>query len=98
MPKREWEEKTDEERVSDEEGEDKWRLEEDEEEEVDEADLAQLPGVNKALAERLKEEGYNSLWDISMADIDDLVESVGITMELATKIIAETDELLGIRR
>ena len=96
MSKRKWEEKTDEERMPDGEEEDKWRLEEDEEEEVDESDLAQLPGVNKALAERLKEEGYNSLWDISMADIDDLVESVGITMELATKIIAEADELLGI--
>jgi hypothetical protein len=69
-----------------------------EEEEIDENDLTQLPSVDEPLAKKLKQEGYESLWDISMADIDDLEKYVGITRELAKKILTTADKLLGIIR
>ena len=74
-----------------------WLSEKDEEEEeIDENDLTQLPGVDVSLAKKLKQEGYESLWDISMDEIDDLSKNVGITKELAEKIITAADKLLGI--
>ena len=78
---------------------DRW-FEEDEEEdeEIDENDLTQLPGVDISLEKKLKREGYESLWDISMADINDLSTYVGITRELAKKILTAADKLLGIIR
>ena len=87
-----------------EDAEEDWWSEEDEEEveedaeveEIDENDLTQLPGVDESLAKKLKHEGYESLWDISMADIDDLSIYVGINRELAKKILTAADKLLGI--
>ena len=77
-----------------------WLSEKDEEEEkieeIDENDLTQLPGIDVSLAKKLKQEGYESLWDISMDEIDDLSKNVGITKELAAKIITAADKLLGI--
>ena len=65
---------------------------------LDENDLTQIPGVDLSLAKRLKREGYNSLWEISMVDIDDLIDYVGITRELAEKMITGVDKLLGITK
>ena len=90
MPKKRTEEK---------EKEDWWSEEDEDEgeiEEIDENDLTQLPSVDVSLAEKLKQEGYESLWDISVAEIDDLSKNVGITKELAEKIITAADKLLRI--
>jgi len=73
-----------------EEDEEKW-----EGEEQDDYELTELLGIEKALAERLKNAGYGSLWHIAIAEVDELVEIVGISRETAKKIINAANKYLG---
>jgi predicted flap endonuclease-1-like 5' DNA nuclease len=52
---------------------------EDEEEEIDAHDLMQLPGINKKLERKLRERGYNTLYEIGEADVNDLAKDAGVT-------------------
>ena len=82
--------------------EEDWWVEEDESDNaegvLDENDLTQIPGVDLSLAKKLKREGYKSLWDISMVDIDDLISYMEIPRELAEKMITAADKPLGITK
>ncbi|MFQ6075709.1 MAG: helix-hairpin-helix domain-containing protein [Candidatus Bathyarchaeia archaeon] len=76
-----------------------WPGEEEEEwlEEVDVYDLTQLPGVDESKAERLRNRGYESLWDIAYADVYDLAEDLGITESKAEEMIESANKLLELR-
>ena len=61
---------------------------------LDENDLTQLPGVDISLAKKLKREGYSSLWDIACGEVEDLVNIIGVTSNLAKKMVEAANELL----
>jgi hypothetical protein len=70
--------------------------ESDEEERVlDKNDLTQIPGVDTSLAKKFKREKYLSLWDIACAEVEDLVNIIGVTSKTAKKMIEAANELLG---
>ena len=64
--------------------------------------LPKLLGINETLIKRLKNAGYSSLWDIADAEVAELMESIGISLTTAKKIIEmankhlETDEKLEV--
>ena len=77
-----------------------WRKEEqdgepEETEPVDENNLTQLPGVDEELAERLKEQGYKTLYEVAFEHESILVKAVRITTFQARRIIYEANKLLG---
>jgi predicted flap endonuclease-1-like 5' DNA nuclease len=77
---------------SNEEEEGEW---EDEEEEIDVEDLTQLPGINKKLERKLKERGYDTLYEIGEADVNDLAKDAGVTRKEAKQMIDTANKLLG---
>jgi predicted flap endonuclease-1-like 5' DNA nuclease len=73
-----------------------WQYEEPEEAEpVDENDLTLLPGVDEELAEKLKEHGYTTLYEVAFEHENILVKAVRITTFQARRIIYAANRLLG---
>jgi hypothetical protein len=69
---------------------------EDEGEALDEYDLTQLPGVDEELEKMLKEKGYVTLWEVAFEDCDVFAVDAGVTKDVAEKIIANANMLLGL--
>lgn len=92
MSRRRWEEEEEEEWPEEEEEEE----EKEEKEEIDVEDLTQLPGVDKSLERKLKELGYETLWEIAEAEADELAKDAGVTAKDAEKMIAAANKILGI--
>ena len=78
-----------------------WRLREEEvskleeAEDVDESDLKQLPGVDDELEKRLKEQGYETLWEVAYEECEVFATNAGVTKDAAENIIDAANELLG---
>ena len=68
---------------------------EEEEEEWGWYNLTTLPGVDETLHEKLKEHGYESIFDIAEAGVDDLTGIREITKKKAKKIIEAAKKLIG---
>jgi hypothetical protein len=64
---------------------------------VDESDLKQVPGIDREMEKRLKEQGYETLWEVAFEDYDVLAVAAGITQDAAEKIISITKWLLGMK-
>jgi len=94
----EWEEEDDEDEEwnGEEFEDDKWGVEEsEEEEEIDEGDLTQLPGVDMTLQRKLKSAGYDTLYEIAEATINELAEYAEVSKNAAKKMIEMANNLLG---
>ena len=63
---------------------------------LDESDLTQLSRVNPEMEKRLKEKGYNTLWGIAYADMEELAEDARINIRVAERMIDEAGKLLGL--
>ena len=63
---------------------------------LDESNLTQLSRVNQEMENRLKEKGYDTLWDIAYADMEELAEDAGINIRVAERMIDEAGKLLGL--
>jgi hypothetical protein len=63
---------------------------------LDESDLTQLSWVNHEMERRLKEIGYDTLWDIAYADIEELAEDARISIRTAERMVGEARKLLGL--
>jgi len=72
----------------------RWTLVSLEEEELDEFDLTQLPGVDMELQRKLNECEYDTLWEIALADVDELAEVGEIDVKAVKKMIATARKLL----
>lgn len=70
--------------------------ENDEAKNVDEHDLKQLPGVDEALEVRLKEQGYETLWEVAYEDASIFAVTAGVSQGVSEKIIATATTLLGL--
>lgn len=68
----------------------------DEAKDVDEHDLKQLPGVDGDLETRLKEQGYQTLWEVAYEDTTIFAWMAGIAPAVSKKIIATATALLGL--
>ena len=80
-------------REEEEEDEEEW--DDDEEEELYDSDLTLLPGVGETLAKELKEMGYDTLWEIAYADINDLAVDAKVSTSTAERMMAAAKKLLG---
>ena len=80
-------------REEEEEDEEEW--DDDEEEELYDSDLTLLPGVGETLAKKLKEMGYDTLWEIAYADINDLAVDAKVSTSTAENMMAAAKKLLG---
>ena len=74
------------------EEEDEWEAEE---EEIDVEDLTQLPGINRKLERKLRERGYDTLYEVSEATVNDLAKDAGVTVKEAKQMIDKANALLG---
>jgi len=63
-------------------------IEEKEDTKTEEISITDLPGVGAATAEKLKTLGYDDLMAIAIATPGELIESVGVSEQVAKKIIA----------
>ncbi len=68
----------------------------DEATDVDEHDLTQLPGVDECLETWLKEQGYQTLWEVAYEDATIFAWMAGIAPAVSKKIIATATTLLGL--
>ena len=62
--------------------------------EIDVSDLTQLSRVNQEMERRLKEMGYDTLWDIAYADINQLAEDARVSIRTAERMKDEARKLL----
>ena len=67
-----------------------------EREALDEYDLKQLPVVDEEMEKRLKEQGYETLWEVAYEISDVFAVAAGVTRDAAENIIATANELLGL--
>jgi hypothetical protein len=63
---------------------------------LDESDLTQLSRVNQEMERRLKEMGYNNLWQIAFADADGLADEGRVSIRVAERMIDEAKKLVGL--
>jgi len=63
---------------------------------LDESDLTQLSRVNQEMELRLKGIGYNTLWQIAFADIEELADDGRVSIRVAERMIDEAKKLLGL--
>ena len=63
---------------------------------MDEYDLKQLPGVDEELEKRLKEQGYDTLWEVAYEECEAFATDAEVTKDEAERIIAAANRLLGL--
>ena len=63
---------------------------------LDESDLTRLSRVNQEMERRLKERGYDTLWDIAFADVDALADAGRVSIRVAERMVSEAGKLLGL--
>ena len=73
-----------------------YEAEGDEAKDVDEHDLKQLPSVDECLETRLKEQGYQTLWEVAYEDATIFAWMAGVTLGVSEKIISTATALLGL--
>jgi hypothetical protein len=62
--------------------------------EINVSDLTQLSRVNQEMERKLKGMGYNLLWDIAYANINQLAEDARISIRTAKRMIDEARNLV----
>ena len=63
---------------------------------ADASDLTQLSRVNQEMERRLKEMGYNTLWQIAFANIEELAGEGRVSIRVAERMITEASKLVGL--
>jgi uncharacterized membrane-anchored protein len=63
---------------------------------VDAEDLTQLSRVNQEMERRLKDRGYRDLWQIALADVDELAADGRVSRRVAERMVEEARKLLGM--
>jgi hypothetical protein len=66
------------------------------EEALDEYDLKQLPDVDEELKKRLKEQGYETLWEVVFEDAEVLAVAAVVKKGAAEKITTTANMLLRL--
>ena len=62
--------------------------------ELEDDTLPKLLGINPTLVKRLNQAGYHSIWDIADAEIDELMETTGLSSTIAKRIITKANQHL----